>query len=279
MVLIMKSSVLPNIVEPDNFKTFVKYRKGDIRVNLLSVQKKIIYYYQHYNSQNKHIHKIRPNKLIGPEKVTMIGAYESYESKAIIAYRDALFEHISTCPYCGLNETVHLDHYLPKSQFSEYSLYTNNLIPCCYKCNSTYKKTGYEEGGSRVYFHPYIDRINNHQVLRLSIRWLGGEMLLNYGINQSSGLDSGTTLVLKKHFKHLQLGKRYLKYASAYLSEMKPRFDEDYGSSASSVNLKIALESKYRDALSEFGQNHWKTSLLYNLKDNDEFCEGGFLNL
>lgn len=60
---------------------------------------------------------------------------------------------------------------------------------------------------------------------------------------------------------------------------MKPRFDEDYGSSASSVNLKIALESKYRDALSEFGQNHWKTSLLYNLKDNDEFCEGGFLNL
>jgi 5-methylcytosine-specific restriction endonuclease McrA len=275
----MKSSLLPNIIEPDNFNTFLKYRKGDIRVNLISVKKKISYYYQHYNSHNKSIQKIKPNKLIGSEKDTMIGVYESYESKAIIAYRDALFEHIPKCPYCGLNETGHLDHYLPKSQFSEYSLFTNNLIPCCYKCNSVYKKTGYEEGGDRVYFHPYIDSINDYEVLRLSIRWLEGIILMHYGINQSSGLDPVTTHVMKKHFKHLKLGMRYLKYASTYLSDMKPIFNDAYGSSANPGNLKLALESKYRDALHQFGQNHWTTALLKNLKDNDDFCAGGFLNL
>ena len=142
----MKSSSLPNVVEPDNFKTFVKYRKGDTRVNLLSIQQKIEYYYNHYNSHGKNIHKIKPRKLDVSEKETIIDVYESYQSNAIIAFRNILFEHISKCPYCGLNETAHLDHYLPKSDFAEYSLFTKNLIPCCYNCNSTYKKTGYVEG-------------------------------------------------------------------------------------------------------------------------------------
>jgi 5-methylcytosine-specific restriction endonuclease McrA len=274
----MKSSVLPSIIEPENFNTFVKYRKGDIRVNLLSVQKKVKYYYQHYNSHDKSIHKIKPNKLISPEKETMIDIYESYESKAIIAYRDALFDHISNCPYCGLGETEHLDHYLPKSQFSEYSLFTSNLIPCCYKCNSVYKKTAYEDRGDRVYFHPYIDSINSYEVLRLSIRWSEGVMLMNYGVNQSSGLDSVTINVMKKHFKHLKLGIRYLKYASNYLSDMKPVFNDAYGSSTDSAKLKLALESKYIDALHQFGLNHWTTALLKNIKDNNQFCEGGFIN-
>lgn len=278
MVQEMKSSVLPAIIEPENFKTFIKYRKGDVRINLLNVQKKVRYYYQHYNSHDKSIQKIQPDRLIGSEKDTMIDVYESYTSKAIVAYRNTLFDHIPKCPYCGLNETEHLDHYLPKSQFSEYSLFTNNLIPCCSKCNSTYKKMGYKEGGDRIYFHPYIDSINDYEVLRLSIRWLDGVILMNFGINQSSGLDSVTTQVMKKHFKHLKLGMRYLKYGSTYLSDMKPVFNDAYGSSADVTSLKLALESKYRDALHQFGQNHWTTALLKNLKSNDEFCGGGFLN-
>ncbi|WP_370277466.1 HNH endonuclease [Pontibacterium sp.] len=275
----MKSSSLPCIVEPDNFKTFIKYRKGDTRANLLSIKKKIQYYYNHYNSHNKNIHKIKPRKLCTSEKNTMIDVYESYESKAIVDFRDTLFDHISKCPYCGLNETVHLDHYLPKSEFAEYSLFTKNLIPCCYSCNSTYKKTSYEENGSRVYFHPYIDSIDSYEVLRLSIRWIEEGMMLHYGINQSSGLDPDTTQVLKKHFKHLQLGKRYLQLASDYLSDMKPRFNEDYGASSDAAKLKQALESKYKDALSESGRNNWKTALLKNLKNNEQFYNGGFLEV
>ncbi|MNF67953.1 hypothetical protein D3C85_746020 [compost metagenome] len=275
----MKSSPLPNIIEPDNFKTFIKGRKGDKRLTLINVKNKIPYYYDHFNKHGENIHKIKPRKLIEPEKTIMIALYESYKSKSIISFRDKLFEHILKCPYCGLNETGHLDHYLPKSIFSEYALFTKNLIPCCEKCNSTYKKTNYEEGGSRVYFHPYIDDINEHDILSISIRWKDDSMLINYGINQSSGLEPDTIQVLKKHFKHLNLGKRYLKYAITYLSEMKPRFNEDYGASQDAANLMQALELKYRDALAEFGRNDWKTTLLRNLKDNSIFCRGGFLNI
>lgn len=275
----MKSSVRPSIVEPENFDNFIKYRSGDTRVNLVSVQKKIRYYYRHYDSHGSGLHKIKPNRLCVGEKDTMIQVYESYESKAIVAFRDALFEHISVCAYCGLGETVHLDHYLPKSEFAEYALYTGNLIPCCYNCNSKYKKTGYEEGGDRVYFHPYIDSINDFDVLRASVRVINGSVIIHYNINATSGVDAGTVLVLKKHFKHLGLRERYLKCATSYLSSMKPVFSNEYGLSRDVGKLKDALESKYADALAEYGKNHWKTALLKNLRSNDEFCGGGFLNV
>ncbi|MNG55342.1 HNH endonuclease [compost metagenome] len=274
----MKSSVRPNIVEPDNFNTFIKYRSGDTRKNLLNVKNKIPYYYRHYIGHGFSIHRIKPNKLILSEKNTMIDVYESYTSKAIVEFRDALFEHIPVCAYCGLGETVHLDHYLPKSEFAEYALYTNNLIPCCYKCNSTYKKTGYEEGGNRVYFHPYIDEINDFEVLRSSVLVRGGSVIIHYNIDCNSGVEASTVHVLKKHFKHLQLRNRYLKYASTYLSNMKPVFSNDYGLNRDVNVLKLALESKYTDSLAEHGKNHWKTALLKNLKSNEEFCNGGFLN-
>ncbi|MFV0594083.1 HNH endonuclease [Shewanella sp.] len=274
----MKSSTRPSIVEPDNFDTFIKYRSGDIRVNLKSVKKKIPYYYHHYEKHKSDVHKIKPNKLDENEKNTMIDVYESYTSKAIISFRDKLFEHISECPYCGLGETEHLDHYLPKSEFSEYALYTGNLIPCCYKCNSNYKKTSYKEDGFRVYFHPYIDSINNFDILRTSVRVNDGIIFINYGIHSDSGLESSTTLVLKKHFKHLKLGIRYLKYANSYLANMKSVFNNAYGLNQDTENLKNALASKYADSMAEHGRNHWKTALLRNLKTNTEFCNGGFMN-
>ncbi|WP_061038162.1 HNH endonuclease [Vibrio coralliirubri] len=275
----MKSSDRPEIAEPSNFKTFIKYRKGNTRVNLSSVNKKIPYYYRHYDSHGFNIHKIKPNRLRVGEKDTMIEVYESYESLAIVAFRDALFEHIPECAYCGLGESVHLDHYLPKSEFAEYALYTDNLIPCCYKCNSTYKKTGYEEGGARVYFHPYIDSVNSFNVLRAFVQVRDESVLLHYNIDAKSGLDASTVLVLKKHFKHLKLRGRYLRYANTYLSNMKPVFTDDYGLNGNSDNLKAALESKYLDSFAENGRNHWKTALLRNLKSNDEFCQRGFLNV
>lgn len=278
MVLAMKSSIRPSIVEPSNFDNFIKHRSGKTRINLTSVKRKIPYYYLHYCNHKSDLHKIKPNKLKDNEKRTMIDVYEDYKSKAIVLFRDALFEHIPLCPYCGLGETEHLDHYLPKNAFSEYALYTDNLIPCCYNCNSKYKKTGYEEDGFRVYFHPYLDSVNDFDVLSATVRVKNGNIVINYGINASSGLESATTLVLKKHFKHLKLGKRYLKCASSYLSNMKPVFSNAYGLNQDIDQLKIALDSKYIDALAEHGRNHWKTALLRNLKVNDEFCSGGFIN-
>lgn len=216
-----------------------------------------------------------PKKLNVDEINSMTEAYESYESKAIVAYRDALFAHITVCPYCGLNETAHLDHYLPKSEFGEYSLFTSNLIPCCSKCNSDYKKTKYVENGARVYLHPYIDKINDFEVLRANIRWSEHTILINYGINQRCGIDQDLIEVLRKHFKHLKLGERYLKYATNYINEMKPRFHDAYGVDSDSDRLKDSITSKYSDALAEYGKNHWKTALLKSLRNNEVFCEGG----
>ncbi|WP_333913296.1 hypothetical protein [Vibrio coralliirubri] len=73
---------------------------------------------------------------------------------------------IGVCPYCNIegiepdkpdsNDKVYrppLDHYYPKSLFPYLSISIYNLIPCCTKCNSTYK--GSYDTYKNKYRNPY----------------------------------------------------------------------------------------------------------------------------
>lgn len=274
----MKSSPILDIDEPDNFHKFIKYRKGDTRQNLLKINKKLPYYYARYISHGKNLHRIKEDSLDNPEKQAIQKVYSDYKSKAIIEYRSILFKHIPQCPYCGLGETDCLDHYLPQKHFSEYALYKLNLIPSCYKCNSTFKGSEYKDGNMRLFFHPYIDSINDTEVLRASIRWIGDNIQLFFGICSRNNIDPDTSQVLKRHFKHLNLNDRYLQHAAIYLSDMRPRFSEDYGVVGDVNALRAAMEFRYRDSQNEFGINHWKTALLKCIKEDEKFMNGGFVN-
>lgn len=68
------------------------------------------------------------------------------------------------CPFCGLtdlfgpyqNKREAYDHYLPKSLYPFNSINFKNLVPACYKCNSSYKS-------SKDPFHPVKDPVGDSQ--------------------------------------------------------------------------------------------------------------------
>lgn len=75
------------------------------------------------------------------------------------------------CPVCGGAGTGTLDHYLPKGVFPEFSFFSPNLVPACYRCNnkrnSRYRGVGPDERP----IHPYYDPLpNNVPVLGLEIQ-------------------------------------------------------------------------------------------------------------
>ncbi|MEZ9441462.1 HNH endonuclease signature motif containing protein, partial [Vibrio atlanticus] len=267
------------IDEPENFQSFIKNRGGKKRKDLISVSNKIPYYYHRYNRFGFNVHEIKNKALSVSESETMKEVYADYTSPAIVSYRKKLFGHVKICPYCSLGETEHLDHYLPKSLFSEYALYTSNLIPCCYKCNSEYKKTEYKISDQRVYFHPFIDKINDFELVKVSLRWVGNNLVINYSISNGSGISSPLYLVLKKHFSSLGLRIRYLTFATSYIEDMNPRFMEDYGVEKDQNKFIAAIDFRYRDSIHSCGINHWQTALLKALKNDDKFTSGGFLNM
>lgn len=69
------------------------------------------------------------------------------------AYELNRFLDVSICPYCNSEEIESVvdetgtyyrpafDHFVPKCKYPLISFSLFNLIPCCTKCNSTYKKT------------------------------------------------------------------------------------------------------------------------------------------
>jgi 5-methylcytosine-specific restriction endonuclease McrA len=63
-----------------------------------------------------------------------------------------------SCPMCGSSGTGNLDHYLPRSEYPEFSIMRANLLPACSHCNSESKKTVTKGSADpQRFIHPYFD--------------------------------------------------------------------------------------------------------------------------
>lgn len=64
------------------------------------------------------------------------------------------------CPSCGEEGNPEtLDHYLPKTHYPEYSIFTKNLVPMCSKCQGVKLDRVLNDRGQRQFIHPYFDKI------------------------------------------------------------------------------------------------------------------------
>lgn len=70
------------------------------------------------------------------------------------SYRDKLSPDL--CLMCGGLGMGTLDHYLPKDDYAEFSIYSKNLVPAC-SCNSTRGTTVMGDTAPKRVIHPYYD--------------------------------------------------------------------------------------------------------------------------
>lgn len=76
---------------------------------------------------------------------------------------------LTLCPLCGEAGTPNtLDHYLPKSEFPEFSILPFNLVPACDICQG-HKLTRYSGPDGRLFLHPYYDTFLAGRVAELII--------------------------------------------------------------------------------------------------------------
>lgn len=85
-------------------------------------------------------------------------------SEAIYIYESPFKRHVrekfltqylgSACPICGqYYDKTTLDHVLPKSKYTQYTVTPINLVPMCGNCNK-------RKGDSSVSFHPYFQDLS-----------------------------------------------------------------------------------------------------------------------
>jgi len=181
------------------------------------------------------------------------------------------------CPYCGISESSHLDHFLPRAKFPEFSIYSPNLIYVCSICNSTYKGADVVNTlGERKFFNPYFDDfIEDIQFLKCKIKVEENGIYpeFKFYIEDLSSSNDYEYKVIKNHFEVMHLQTRYMEQI---VKEEFKRFRNEYVDKKSRTYDEISLNEIKRDidkrirGYQDENINNWEKVFWKSLKDSDD---------
>ena len=173
------------------------------------------------------------------------------------------------CPYCGISESSHLDHFLPRAKFPEFSIYSPNLIYVCSICNSTYKGDDVVNSlGERKFFNPYFDNfIEDIQFLKCRIIVNDIYPKFEFYIEDLSSSNDYEYKVIKNHFEAMGLQTRYFEQiVKEKFRIFKNRYkNKDITLSKLKENIEYEL-----DGLLEENINNWEKAFWESLKESDD---------
>lgn len=114
------------------------------------------------------------------------GAYESeakkYKLDWIPAMRGCV---IGSCPMCGSSNVGTVEHYLPKTPFPEFSVFSFNLVPSCNICNQK-RGSKHANGIAQKLLHPIFD-YNALTKLKLYTRFDTTGLILEFELDFNNG--------------------------------------------------------------------------------------------
>ncbi len=181
------------------------------------------------------------------------------------------------CPFCGLSESSTLDHYLPKELNPQFSIFPQNLVPCCPTCNTKKRDKVLDEHTQiRMFLHPYFDEVPDIVFLHVDVQLDAEELTLTWSVFPAEGLLEERFLQLESHFQQLDLKNRYRLMSLDFLSVLRLALRRNYGANENAQRVVDELLLLADDESERYGENYWKAVLLRELAGNPVFCDGGF---
>lgn len=97
----------------------------------------------------------------------LINAYES-APVAVNPLKSYVQDKLSPniCPMCGSSKTGTADHYFPKEEYPEYSIFSWNLVPAC-DCNTKRGATLFGKDKDEWIIHPYFEKRLKGRILTI----------------------------------------------------------------------------------------------------------------
>jgi hypothetical protein len=171
-----------------------------------------------------------------------------------------------SCPLCGSLATGSVDHYLPRSIFPEFSIYSLNLIPACSSCNSEEKGATYigVKSPARI-IHPYFDKLADKPILSVSFTPPYNAVKLSAA--SAPGL-AGNELDIVGFHLHEVLGDAFRKYITNLWSTLPRTVAELSEIPASSITLadtQRQVQWLFKSSIYTNGLNSWPTGFYRGL--------------
>jgi 5-methylcytosine-specific restriction endonuclease McrA len=167
------------------------------------------------------------------------------------------------CPYCMVSAHKTFDHYLDKSDYPEFSLFSKNLIPSCSYCNSK-KGTRLSEGGNRLFIHFIYDSLPDYPFLKYKLSVKDNHIVLN-NITLEFRAGEKNKVLIENHFRCLNLLEIL---SNNFDVESTTITDEFRGQGFSFDDVKRILTNRTNSYEKNKGINYWGTCILRAMKDN-----------
>jgi len=249
-------------------------RKGRMQ----EARTRVLAAYQTYVDAAPEVGELDKSPLTDQQKAALQHAF-IVETKPMTALRSDLFKEsrVARCPFCSISESSTLDHYLPKEQYPEFSIFPNNLVPSCAVCN-THKLDRILAPGTnmRMFLHPYYDAIPDLAFLEVHARMEADALILSYRLIQPAGMAVQTFRHLRSHFNELDLADRYRRMGLEHLGGQYPALKRAYGVGEDAARVAEKLIEEAANFEEVFGPNYWLAKLYRALAGNGDFCDGGF---
>lgn len=248
------------------------------RGRMQTARAEVLAAYQGYDDVAPEVGELDKATLTDPQKDAMRHAYK-VETGPMTTLRGDLLKRISVarCPFCGISESSTLDHYLPKEQYPEYSVFPNNLVPSCWVCNTLKRDLILDEGTSvRMFLHPCYDLIPSIEFLTVRTRMEADALILSYRLTRPAGMAQRSFQHLRSHFRALNLADRYRRMGLEHLGGQYPALRRAYGLGEDAQRVAEKLIEGAQDFEEVSGPNYWLAKLYRALASNIGFCDGGF---
>ena len=167
------------------------------------------------------------------------------------------------CPYCYLETSESLDHFVPKTPFPHFSANPQNLIPCCSECNSKKNDDWRENQGGknvRLFLNAYIDNVMNQSFLEVKFSYPNNNIVPSFFISQKK-MQQGLFDIVKSHFDKLNLAKRYRDCSHKVFAELINSIKASKRNGLTDQMIKKINLDAIAENEKTFGLNHWETVL------------------
>ncbi|MBH3404350.1 HNH endonuclease [Pseudomonas glycinae] len=153
-----------------------------------------------------------------PEKSVLIDFYDSPPTELGKLLRDRRNDHaLDCCPYCGSPKKPNeLDHFIPKSDWPEFSIYPNNLVPQCRDCASLKWKHYYcNQTHAAFFIHPIYTDLLPKVFFSVDINFIDDitppTFTPGFALESTSPQEIAR---IEKHLAKLQIPARFAQYCS-----------------------------------------------------------------
>lgn len=274
----MRSIPLLDADDVQVFDDITNAKRGQRKVRLNAARPVVFDAYERYDDAAPEVGHLVHAALTEQQKEALNHAF-NVETAPMTELRGSILKRVSVarCPFCGISESSTLDHYLPKEQYPEYSVFPSNLVPCCSPCNTCKRDKILDDNTDvRLFVHPHFDQIPAALFLAVDLDLRTDAIILAFRVIRPAGMALATFQRLQSHFRLLNLADRYQRMALEHLGGQYRALKRTYGLGEDAERVSNELSLDAEDFEARYGENYWLAILYRALAEHDDFCDGGF---